>query len=139
LRLRVECSSGFYIRSLAHDLGAALGTGAHLTSLRRTAAGDFTIAQAVPADLVDRRPDEAGAAVIPLAAMLPGLAAAILTDCGRDRAIHGRDLGPGDVQERRAPDRSRAGVKLLDREGQLLGIAEECGPSGLLHPSVVLM
>lgn len=44
--LAVDCSAGAYIRSLAHDLGAALSTGAYLQALRRTAAGDFTLAAA---------------------------------------------------------------------------------------------
>jgi tRNA pseudouridine55 synthase len=44
--LAVECSAGAYIRSLAHDLGEALGTGAYLQALRRTAAGDFTLTEA---------------------------------------------------------------------------------------------
>src|SRR5262249_60743784 len=38
--LKVDCSAGFYIRALAHDLGQRLGTGAHLSALRRTRAGD---------------------------------------------------------------------------------------------------
>jgi tRNA pseudouridine55 synthase len=46
--LEVSCSAGTYIRSLAHDLGAALGTGGHLIELTRTAAGPFTIDQAIP-------------------------------------------------------------------------------------------
>ena len=41
--LRVDCSAGFYVRSLAHDLGVRLGTGAHLAGLRRTRSGDFTL------------------------------------------------------------------------------------------------
>jgi len=49
---RIACSKGTYIRSLAHDLGAALGTGAHLEALRRTRSGPFRLAQAIPpADL----------------------------------------------------------------------------------------
>jgi tRNA pseudouridine55 synthase len=43
----VRCSAGTYIRSIAHDLGAALGTGGHLIDLRRTASGPFTIDQAI--------------------------------------------------------------------------------------------
>jgi tRNA pseudouridine55 synthase len=43
----VRCSAGTYIRSLAHDVGAVLGTGGHLTQLTRTAAGPFTIDQAL--------------------------------------------------------------------------------------------
>ncbi len=43
VRVRVECSSGTYIRALARDLGADLGVGAHLTALRRTRIGPFSI------------------------------------------------------------------------------------------------
>jgi tRNA pseudouridine55 synthase len=46
----VECSAGTYIRSLAHDLGAALGVGAHLTGLIRAASGTFTLDTAVDLD-----------------------------------------------------------------------------------------
>jgi tRNA pseudouridine55 synthase len=46
LSLRVVCSSGTYIRSLAHDLGAALGCGGHVAALRRTAVGRFAVAGA---------------------------------------------------------------------------------------------
>jgi tRNA pseudouridine55 synthase len=43
----IHCSAGTYIRSIAHDLGALLGTGAHLTALTRTASGPFTVQQAI--------------------------------------------------------------------------------------------
>src|SRR5262249_38112971 len=52
--VRVDCSAGFYVRSLAHDLGLALGTGAHLVALRRTRSGGFGLDQAVPLDEVER-------------------------------------------------------------------------------------
>ncbi len=55
MTLRVDCSAGFYVRSLAHDLGERLGTGAHLAALRRTRSGDFTLADAVPLDAAERR------------------------------------------------------------------------------------
>lgn len=48
--VEVECSSGTYVRALARDLGRALGTGGHLTALRRTRVGPFTIAQAQTLD-----------------------------------------------------------------------------------------
>ena len=51
---KVHCSKGAYIRSLAHDFGKALGSGAYLSALRRTAIGDFSIDNAWPLDaLVD--------------------------------------------------------------------------------------
>ena len=50
LAIDVECSAGTYVRSLAADLGALLGGGAHLRDLRRTAVGSFTLAEAAPPD-----------------------------------------------------------------------------------------
>ena len=47
LKLRVRCSKGTYIRSLARDLGAFLNSGAHLTSLRRTDIGEFSVGNAL--------------------------------------------------------------------------------------------
>lgn len=56
----VACSAGTYVRALARDLGAALGVGGHLTALRRTFVGTFTLAEAVPlAELEQRAPDVA--------------------------------------------------------------------------------
>ena len=46
LRLRVRCSKGTYIRSLAHEIGQALDSGAHLSGLRRTCSGGFTVEKA---------------------------------------------------------------------------------------------
>lgn len=50
LELRVRCSKGTYVRTLAEDIGAALGTGAHLAGLRRTASGRFQVSDAVGLD-----------------------------------------------------------------------------------------
>lgn len=47
IRIRVECSKGTYIRSLAREIGEALQSGAYLTSLRRTASGDFRVENAL--------------------------------------------------------------------------------------------
>ncbi|MBO5267653.1 MAG: tRNA pseudouridine(55) synthase TruB [Muribaculaceae bacterium] len=52
ITIRVVCSKGTYIRALARDIGAALGSGAHLTALRRTRVGDFTLADCLPPDRV---------------------------------------------------------------------------------------
>ena len=50
LRIRVECSKGTYIRSLAQEIGEALESGAHLTALRRTRSGDFRAENAIALD-----------------------------------------------------------------------------------------
>jgi tRNA pseudouridine55 synthase len=57
-RLRVRCSKGTYIRSLAADVGRHLGVGAHLTELRRTASGPFVLAQAISLDDIDAWVDQ---------------------------------------------------------------------------------
>lgn len=53
LELRITCGRGTYIRSIARDLGRLLGTGGHLTALRRTAVGAFTIDRAFPMDRLE--------------------------------------------------------------------------------------
>lgn len=54
---RVESSKGFYVRSLANDVGEALGVGGHLTALRREAIGPFTVNEALPLTAFERDPD----------------------------------------------------------------------------------
>ncbi len=63
----VECSSGTYIRSLAADLGAALGGPAHLALLRRLRVGSFTVDESHPLDVIEA--DPAAAVVSPVDAM----------------------------------------------------------------------
>jgi tRNA pseudouridine55 synthase len=141
--LAVACSAGFYVRSLAHDLGARLGCGAHLEGLRRTRAGEFGIAGAVPLAQVEAEGPQSAARLIGLAALLPHLPAVILDERGARRAAHGNDVGPADLAtaERAAAagtDRDSQRVRLLDASGMLLAIAEPT-PDGLLHPVVVLV
>jgi len=52
---RVVCSKGTYIRSLAHDFGKALNSGAHLTVLRRTKIGDYSVENAVSPDDFEKK------------------------------------------------------------------------------------
>jgi tRNA pseudouridine55 synthase len=151
--LRVDCSAGFYIRSLAHDLGERLGIGGHLVGLRRTRSGALTLADAVGLDAIEREPGLAAGRVIPLAKMLPGLAPVVLTSDGVRKAIHGRELGPGDcvsgfvARDSGRGMRSESGTttpesrlyRLLDPAGQLVAIARPATAAGLLHPSVVLV
>lgn len=77
LAVRVRCSAGTYIRSLAYDLGHALGTQAHLAALRREAAGSFTLDHAHPLDAVQNAAEQGSVAslLLPLGA---GLALPVL-------------------------------------------------------------
>jgi tRNA pseudouridine55 synthase len=151
--LRLDCSAGFYVRSLAHDLGERLGTGAHLLMLRRSCSGEFTLAEAIGLDRAERDPLEAARRVVPLSGLLTRLASVVLTSGGVQRAVHGRDLGPADwvsppppfSSPRVGPVRSEvqgavsAMIRLLDPGGDLVGLAEPAQTPGLLHPSIVLM
>jgi len=148
--LRVECSAGFYVRSLAHDLGTRLGIGAHLTALRRMRSGECRLSDAIALETLEREPERAHEHVIPMAGMLRGFPPVVLTPEGVRRAGHGRDLGAGELEapsetsvgsapESRIPNRqSRGFVRLLAPDGDLIGIATPTA-SGLLHPSVVLV
>jgi tRNA pseudouridine55 synthase len=133
--LRVHCSSGFYVRALAHDLGARLGIGAHLASLRRTESAGLTLAQAVPLAAAERSRDDALAAILPLERMLEELPSLELTDQGVERATHGQDVKAAEVA--RGTWSSAGNVRLFSPRGELVGIAERAA-SGALHPCVVL-
>jgi tRNA pseudouridine55 synthase len=148
--LHVDCSAGFYVRSLAHDLGECLGVGAHLAALRRTRTGDFGIDQAIDFDAAERDPDGTAAAIIPLADMLPHLRSVTLTADGVLRALHGREIRPADAVSGFVIGESGLGpgtqdtpgtsfIRLLDQGGALVGIGMPAMTPGALHPSVVLM
>jgi tRNA pseudouridine55 synthase len=144
--LRIACSGGFYVRSLAHDLGRALGVGAHLTALRRTEASGRTLAEAISLASIEQDAegvDRARAALIPLASMLPALRTIALTADGVRRAASGSNIGPRDVDGPFVPPVRADGqidrVQLLDPAGNLVGIAEPASMPGLLHPVVVLV
>jgi tRNA pseudouridine55 synthase len=140
--LRLVCSSGFYVRSLAHDLGQRLGCGAHLESLRRTRAGTFEDADAVPLDTIVREGALAVQRLIPLDRLLPELPAVVLSEPGAKRASHGNDVGPQDLQDGKHATWNRqvgsSRLRLLDGRGGLLGIAEPVD-GGFLHPLIVLV
>lgn len=65
LRMRVACSAGTYIRTLAEDIGREIGVGAHLTELRRTRAGRFDLTRSITLDDLAKL-DEPTAALIPM-------------------------------------------------------------------------
>jgi len=134
--VNIECSAGFYVRSLAHDLGVCLGMGAHLAALRRTASAGLTLADATPLEIAERSPAEAIAAVLPLERMLTNFPSVVLNTAGAIRAIHGQDIGPEEITG--AMWQGIGSVRLFDQHGQFIGIGEGATAPGLLHPSVVL-
>ena len=124
LDVLVECSTGTYVRALARDLGAMLGVGGHLTALRRTRVGPFTLASARALDGVRDRPglsltlDEAVAAAFPRREV-PAAAA-------RDLA-HGRPL---------PPEGTTGPYGVFGPDGLVVGLVEE--RDGMARAVVVL-
>jgi tRNA pseudouridine55 synthase len=156
ITLEVDCSAGFYVRSLAHDLGERLGTGGHLAALRRTRTGEYTLDDAIALDEAIRDPEAAVGRVVPMSRMLQTLPAAVLTPDGVKMAKHGRmlaspvirnwELGMRNYSETVMSDASflipnsgATAVRLLSDEGDLVGVADSAGSPAVLHPSVVLM
>jgi tRNA pseudouridine55 synthase len=127
--LFMECSKGTYVRSLANDLGAALGTGGHLSALRRTRVGPHRIEAAVPLEILEADL-RAGAwdphAVLPERAVehLPALA---ITAAEQTRLEHGLPVAPeaaiaqgvGTLCRALGPDgRLIAMVRVIQHEGE---------------------
>ena len=134
-RLRVRCSAGFYVRSLAHDLGELLGMGAILDGLVRTEAAGFRLDDTIPfATLVTGTRDAARAAVRPMATLLTDVPGVVLTLQGVEWARHGRAIPPRLLVGETAAVAPL--VRLLSIEGTLIGLAERRTP-GLLQPAVI--
>jgi tRNA pseudouridine55 synthase len=134
--LRVTCSAGFYVRSLAHDLGAALETGAHLAALRRTRSGRFGLDDAVGLEALALAPAGAVERVIPMAALLPDWPALTVNEEGRHRLARGLPLAPGAFTVRLEGGGS-GNARVLDEAGHLLALGD--WRAGALHPFLVLV
>ncbi len=118
----VECSSGTYVRSLAADLGRALGGGAHLAALRRTAVGPFTLDEATP--LEELR-------LLPPAEAVRHLPRGVVDDEGAEDLRHGRFLDPAALGlDGEGP------WAVLDRSGALVAVCRL--QAGRVRPAVVL-
>jgi tRNA pseudouridine55 synthase len=139
--VRLSCSAGFYVRTLAANLGERLGTGAHLAALIRTRSGDLAIDDALPyAVLCDpaEGADRARAAMVPLDAMLRSMPAIRLTPEGAVRAGRGQDIGPAHAATLVSDLPPAERVRLLGTDGSLMAIAEPSPVRGFWHPALVL-
>ena len=119
VRFAATVSSGTYVRVLAADVGDALGVGAHLTALRRTAIGAFDVAHARP-------PDDPGTP-LPVATAVAHLPRVELDAVEAEAAGHGRVLGPAGVE---------GPYGVYGPEGVLIGIWRDDGPKA--RPEMVL-
>ena len=131
LRLSVTCSKGTYIRVLGEDIGAALGCGAHLNALRRTAVGTLSIAQAATLErLAELGEPERAASLAPVDALLSSFPTVMLDDLLSTRFLHGQRLALAGME-----GLPRAGRVRVYRQGdsRLLGTAQ-LADYGVLAP-----
>lgn len=129
-RLRVCCSKGTYIRTLAEDIGRVLACGAHLTALRRTAVGPLSIADAVSLDqIIAVTEEQRPGLLLPPDALLQSLPAVHLDEPATLRFGHGNPVPiPGAANLVATSGKCR-----VYGDGRLLGVAE-IDATGALHP-----
>jgi tRNA pseudouridine55 synthase len=144
LSIRVVCSAGTYIRTLAESIGERLGTKAHLAALRRTRAGDFKIAEALGLDELKEKVEAGGKAgsddeetdfILPMMAALSGLPFLHLTADEARRALNGIaikvDAGT------KVEWRDKQPVGMLGPDAHLIAVGFYDAASRSLRPRVV--
>ncbi|SPE37279.1 tRNA pseudouridine synthase B [Candidatus Sulfopaludibacter sp. SbA3] len=134
-RMRAHCSGGTYMRSIAHDLGQAMGCGAHLEQLRRTLSGEFEMemARTIPQLqqlIIDERLVDA---LVPAVNLLPGFPTVYVDDLTVAQIRNGRNFPASPFRS----DPASKYVKAVSRQGELVAIGEAVLPN-LYHPAVVL-
>lgn len=119
LELDIDCSKGTYIRALAHDLGQALGCGAHVEELRRLAVGALTVDTAVRFETLEAlpSPETRTRLVLPVDAALPGVPDVHLTALATHYVRQGQTVS---AQHLHAP----GWVKLYDANEHFIGMGE---------------
>ena len=136
LRVDVRCGAGMYVRSLARDIGRAIGCGAHLASLRRTGSGPFHVREAVPVEALGAfagagKLDEV---VRPADEGVAGSAAAILTTSHAEQIRNGQVawtrggfLRPATLARLYGTDGSFVGVGEVDVPGRVRALKVVAG------------
>jgi tRNA pseudouridine55 synthase len=143
-RFVIECSSGTYIRSLAHDMGRKLGCGAHLCEITRTAVGEFSLEQAVKLEELAQavRAGKFADYVIKLENLLPSLPRINVLPVVEKRVRHGAkfniqlaqlqpghaELPPGATLELDAGQPQAGRLRVFGQDNKLVAIAEAVVP-----------
>lgn len=134
--IALTCSAGFYVRSFAHDLGGMVGTGACLEDLRRTRSGEFGLETAVTLQALHEDAEAARDLLVPMEGLLPTVPAIRLTEEGRLRVSHGRQVEPPHFAPAAPP--GAEWVRMQDEDGRLIALGQPGDAPGSLHPAVVL-
>jgi len=143
-RFVIECSSGTYIRSLAHEMGEKLGCGAHLAEITRTAVGEFSIEQAMELEELAEaaRAGKFSARLIPLEHLLPNFPRANVLPVVERRVRHGANFNvsvaqiqpakietiPGATVELDSGQLTAPRLRVFDQQNKLIAIAEAVVP-----------
>ncbi|MFQ5878273.1 MAG: tRNA pseudouridine(55) synthase TruB [Acidobacteriota bacterium] len=141
LEFEAEVSAGTYLRSFAHDLGEALGCGAHLHTLRRIGAGAFRVEDALNPDALTTLGERAASRVVPMEEIPLGLPTVVLTSGGTHAIRHGRPCGLAEVSAPHPP-LPPGRCRLKGPGGALVGIGEVRLPASpearpVIRPQIV--
>jgi tRNA pseudouridine55 synthase len=136
LRLYIECSKGTYIRTLGHDIGAELGCGAHVTALRRTRSGPFSLEDALPFAEVEVlvRQRRLKQRLIPLAQAMGFLPVMEVGETAAHEISHGQALPLEGVDQGSPQEAPQVGRKEVP-QGE--GGRQEVPQGGATEPQVV--
>ncbi len=131
-------SSGTYIRSLAHDIGRAVGVGAYLDELTRIRIGEFDLQNAITLEELSQEVESGNLArvVIPIEALLPEFPKIIATPAGRKAVLNGMYLAVKDILKIMSAEKSE-NYRLFDEEGKLLAIAKKDDRLMCFRPYIV--
>jgi tRNA pseudouridine55 synthase len=152
-RFTIECGAGTYIRSLAHELGRAHGSGAHLAEIVRTAVGEFTLDQALTLEEFDAAAKRGALAdcVIQMDRLLANLPSVTILPVVERRVRHGArfniqvsqiqpgkfTVGQGATAELDSGEAKPPRLRVFNSQGKLIAIAEAVVPR-TYQPLVVL-
>lgn len=123
--LRIRCSAGTYVRSLFADLGKNLGTGAHLTALRRKASGQFLVENAIPSGKLSGQGDPAVLErdVLPLNKALPGMTELEVDGPLAGKIRQGYQPVWNELQDGVSMENGVSGYVKITRENELIAVA----------------
>lgn len=133
IRIRILCSAGTYIRTLAEDIGRRIGMGAHLTELRRTASGKFTISGSITLNELEAIADPASA-LRPVREAVEILPVFELAEDRIDKTRNG--MSTRDLSGR---FKDGENVQMVDSTGELISVGYFDGSEQAVQPKVVLV
>ena len=131
-RIRVVCSAGTYIRTLAEDIGRKLGVGAHLQELRRTRAGRFDLSGAVTLEQLDPM-DDPSSALLPMPEAVSHLPKLVLPPDRVDKTRNGLSSRSPEALPPNQP------VRMLDESNNLIAIGLYDEAENSVRPKIVLV